>query len=328
MKEDAIRRQPLFDQMLRLSQQDTERFFSTPASFETIVCPACGESDCRPAFAKGTFRYVSCPRCGTLYVNPRPSFDQFRTFYRDGASAKFYAQEFFPPVAEERRKAIFAPRAESITPLCQTGTIKRVGDIGAGFGIFCEELRRRCPQLTIVAIEPEATMAKLCRQKGLPVIEQALEDIPVADTRFDLLTAFELMEHLHRPLTFVEKAAALLNPGGSFLFTTLNIEGFDLQLLWEHSKSISPPHHINFLTPRGARLLLEQAGFREITITTPGQLDIDIIEGMVKRGEFEPDRFTRWLLEHTSAEAKAELQDFLQRHRLSSHMRVVARKGD
>ena len=54
-------------------------------------------------------------------------------------------------------------------------------------------------------------------------------------------------------------------------------DGFDLQMLWEKSSQISPPHHINFLSLNGFRSLFNRAGLKNIQLTTPGQLDVDIL---------------------------------------------------
>ena len=67
--------------------------------------------------------------------------------------------------------------------------------------------------------------------------------------------------------------------------TTLNGLGFDIQQLWEQSKSISPPHHLNFYNTKSISLLLESSGFEIVEIATPGKLDWDIVEGMIKDKE-------------------------------------------
>ncbi len=327
MKEADIRKPELVDQMLRLAKEDVNTFFSDTSTFKEIGCPACSESSYRQCFQKESFQYVLCNGCETLYVNPRPSFEHFVKFYRDGISAKFFAKDFFPPVAESRRQMIFRPRAQALSPLVKQNDIKRVGDIGAGFGIFCEELRHLFPHITIEAIEPEETMADICRRKGFGVIEKTLEEIDEDIAPFDLLTAFELMEHLHTPRIFIEKVNTLLKSGGYFLFTTLNIDGFDLQVLWDTSKSIAPPHHINFINPKAARKLVEDCGLEVVEITTPGKLDVDIVYRRYKEdGTIPHDRFWKLFFDRCSEKTRDIFQELLIKDMLSSHMWVLARK--
>ena len=62
-------------------------------------------------------------------------------------------------------------------------------------------------------------------------------------------TCFELIEHLHNPSKFIRKVGELMNKGDLFMFTTLSSTGVDIQTLWNNSRSVSPPHHINFFNP-------------------------------------------------------------------------------
>jgi SAM-dependent methyltransferase len=168
-------------------------------------------------------------------------------------------------------------------------------------------------------------MAKICRDKGLQVLESTLEEVSSAE-KFDLLTAFELFEHLHDPIPFVEKLRDLLNPGGYLFLTTLNGLGFDIQTLWERAKSVSPPHHINFFNPHSIEILLDRVGFDIVEISTPGQLDWDIIEGGFRYEGIDPGRFFSTVSYHGTGEAKRDLQQWIRTYNFSSHMRVIARK--
>ena len=189
-----------------------------------------------------------CDNCGTLFVNPRPSFELLADFYTQSPSTQFWIKEFFKPVAEARRIKMFRPRAEYVAQKFGNNPEWVVGDIGAGFGLFLEELSKIWPAAKLIAIEPSEEMSEICKLKELEVLPCALENVNGWDEKFDLLTSFELFEHLYDPQTFLQKAWELLRPGGNLLLTTLSGEGFDIQVLWEKSKSVSPPHHLNFWT--------------------------------------------------------------------------------
>jgi hypothetical protein len=124
----------------------------------------------------------------------------------------------------------------------------------------------------------------------------------------------------------IRKAFSLLRPGGYFLATTLSGEGFDIQVLWEKSRSVFPPHHLNFMNPDSLAGLCRRAGFEIEAAETPGVLDWQIVEGCAQRQEAPVGRFWETVARHGSAEAKQELQAWITKHRFSSHMRVVARK--
>jgi len=326
VKESEIRNSSVHDQYLEMVRADALSFFDDPERCEEVNCPACSSDHLVFEFEKFGFRYDSCANCGTLFVNPRPKLQHLEDFYVNSPSSRFWVEEFFKPVAEVRREKIFRPRAEHVATLIDGCTDAVVGDIGAGFGLFLEELSMINPDVKSVAIEPSPEMAEICRNKNLEVLELIIEKIEGHDERFDFLCSFELFEHLHTPRSMIAAAFKLLKPGGSFLLTTLNGRGFDIQLMWEKSKSVFPPHHLNFCNPDSLSTLLEDVGFEVVETETPGVLDWDIVEGNIKRGQFSTDRFWNLVAESATDECKRELQSWITNNKLSSHMRILARK--
>lgn len=325
MKEEEIRKRDVFNKYLALVEQDVKKLFDFQ-SFIEINCPACNSSNLHLEFEKIGFRYVSCKECSTFFVNPRSAFENLKDFYSKSPSASFWVNEFFKPVAEARREKIFKPHAEYISKFFSTDNQQTVGDIGAGFGIFLEELRKIMPDNDYIAIEPSVEMADICSKKAFKVKCMCLEDIKEMENSFDFLTGFELLEHLFDPSFFLKKAYSLLKPNGYLYMTTLNGKGFDILLLWEKSKSIAPPHHLNFFNTKSIRHLLKKVGFEVIEISTPGELDWDIVEGMIKNEGINIDRFWNLLAYESSEGCKMEFQDWISRNNLSSHMRILAKK--
>ena len=198
MKESDIRNQIILDEYIELVEKDTKKLFDLN-KFIQISCPACGCLEVKEEFVKSGFTYVSCPKCGTLYANPRPTEKQLDYFYSKSESNKFWAEKFFMPFAEARRQKIFKPRAHEIIEQFSDISEGKIGDIGAGFGIFLEELSKLWKEAKLVAIEPQEDMIKICKEKGLTVIPKMFEDVMIDEGGFDLLCAFELFEHLNNP---------------------------------------------------------------------------------------------------------------------------------
>ena len=328
MRESDIRRRDTHNTYLELVAADAAVLARQTNVFDEVVCPACAGDDHEPAFTKAGFHYVSCRTCDSLFVNPRPSFAVLMQLYANSPSTKYWVEEFFRPMEQARREKIFRPRASYVARRFPELSTRRIGDIGAGFGIFLEELRNAWPSADLLAIEPSEDMADILRARGLPVLQRMLEDVGSNEAGFDLLTAFELFEHLHDPLAFLQQVRTLLRPGGHLYLTTLNGQGFDIQVLWEHAKAVSPPHHLNFLNPGAMQGLLVRAGFEVVEVSTPGELDWDIIEGGWRAGESNPGRLLRTIAEHGTPKAKAALQRWIRDYGFSSHMRAVARRPD
>ncbi len=327
MKEHEIRPQNLLKNYLQLCAKDAERCF-TDVERRELSCVACGHEQSTFQFEKDGFAYACCDDCSTLYQTPRPAIEVFENFYRNSESSRYWADVFFPSVAEIRREKIFRPRVERLLGLCeQRGLdVQRLIDIGAGYGIFLDEWKNRFPDVEAVAVEPSVSLAKECRAKGFKVKECIAENVTGLENFADLAVCFEVLEHVDDPLEFVKVLKSMVRPGGYVFVSTLCIDGFDLKTLWEKSSQISPPHHINFLSVRGLELLFEHAGLEDVEILTPGVLDVDIVRNAMKTDStiLANNRFLKSLLSRDKY-AKA-FQSFLSDNQLSSHAWVLCRK--
>ncbi len=326
MRENDIRPEALLKRYLELSAQDAIDCFGDEDRVH-IDCVACGATDSVRQFEKNGFEYRLCASCSTLFQSPRPSIEAFEAFYRQSESSRYWAEVFFPAVAEVRREKIFRPRVERLSAICSgVGLeVENLMDVGAGYGIFLDEWRRAFPDVNAIAVEPSASLAAECRAKGFSVVEEIVENVTGLDKSADLVTCFEVLEHVYDPLSFVRTLKNLARPGGYVFVSTLGVDGFDLQFLWERSSQISPPHHINFLSINGFELLFQRAGLEDVRVSTPGKLDVDIVRNAIKAqpGLMAEHRFLGMLL--SDEKRAAAFQQFLEEQKLSSHVWVIGR---
>jgi len=328
MKESEIRPQQLFNRYLELSQADNENFFSDHRHFVEISCPACESNQYEPGLIKFKFSYRLCSDCGSLYLSPRPPLEMYDLYYRESESVKFWGTHFFKETAEPRRRKIFRPRALLIEEWAQRHGIMPgdgglFADIGAGYGIFLEEVKRLKRFDRIRGIESAPNLARICREKGFEIIEKKIEDVKDGEVNAVFATAFEVLEHVFDPQAFLIAAGRILRPGGTLMFTTLTVSGFDIQVLWENSKSVYPPHHINLLSVEGMRRLMERSGLQVIELCTPGELDVDIVRNIHDENpEIKLPRFVASII-NGDDEVRVNFQNFLKANGLSSHIRVT-----
>lgn len=324
MKEHEIRPQAIFDEYLRLTEEDTRTYFQDAVCHE-ICCPACGGAGSQ-AFIKSGFNYVECSGCQTLYVSPRPERAAFERYYTDSPSTRFWATTFYKETETARREKIWKPKAALIREkISQFTAVTDVVDIGGGYGTFAEEISR-ISDYRVTIVEPSRHLAEVCRGKGFPVVEKFLENIAVGELEAQkrCFVSFELFEHLYDPADFLNTLGGLMNKDDLFIFTTLSGTGADIQVLWEHAKAVSPPHHLNFFNPHSVQRLLSSSGFELLEVSTPGKLDVNIIENNLQHVN---NRFWKTFLKLASEKDKQDMQDYLSNHLMSSHMMVVCRKA-
>jgi len=328
MKEESIRPTQLMNINAKLHAEDVKQLLAHKKEFVKIPCPACESHNYQYAFEKDGFTFVTCD-CETLFINPRPTLKMLQEFYANSTSMKHWNDCIFPASENARRIKIFEPRALKVAELVKKFKVptKILIDVGAGFGTFCEEIKKLNIFDKVIAIEPSNSLAKTCSLKGLDVIAKPVEKINFKG-KASVITNFELIEHLYWPKNFLLLCASLLPKGGLFFLTTPNIKGFDLLVLGKLSNNIGVPNHLNYFHPSSIKYLLQSCKFEVLEILTPGKLDAELVRKKTLSGELDISNqpFLKQILFDRWDSVKKQFQSFLSENLLSSHMWVIARK--
>ena len=166
MKEADIRPQPLLDEFFRRLKNDADRLAKRRPQFVDVDCPICGAADKDTAFEKDGFPYAECRGCGSLFVSPRPAPVALAEYASTSEAVEYWSTHFYRQTAEARRAQMFRPRAVLAADLVRRGLVPAQGkfvDVGAGYGLFLEEVRALNAFGEIVGIEPDARLAAVCR---------------------------------------------------------------------------------------------------------------------------------------------------------------------
>ena len=327
MEEESMRPQNLMRECAKLRAEDVRDLLTCRDEFVEIPCPACEANIYRKTFKKDGFTFVTCEQCDTLFINPRPTLEMLMEFYSTSRVTRFWKEKIFPVTEESRRNQIFSPRAKMVIELCKEhkSVPDVLFDIGAGYGTFCEEIKKLAVFDSVLAIEPSHYLAEACRSKGLDVIEQPIEKVKLG--KASVITNFELIEHLFWPKDFLLACRKVLNDNGLFILTTPNIRGFDLFVLGELSDNIRGPAHLNYFTPKSISLLFERCGFKVVKLMTPGKLDAQIVRKKILDGVLDVSKYS--FLKHVLIDRWEDMgvlfQRFLVESNFSSHLWIVAR---
>jgi SAM-dependent methyltransferase len=329
MRESDIRPKPLLDEFFARLKRDADRLAAKHAAFVGVPCVFCADPHSHLAFEKHGFAYRRCASCGSLFVSPRPDNAALIEYTENSEAVAFWSTHFYRETAAARRERMFRPRAAATVDVARThglSGVVRAADVGAGYGLFLQELAATAPDWELTAIEPDPRLAAVCREHGFATDERWVEQIADGELAADLVTAFEVIEHVYDPSAFLSACRRLLKPGGVALVTTLTISGFDLQVLGEQSRSITPPQHLNFPSVSSIPLLAARTGFQVIDVSTPGELDVDIVRNVfAERPDAVRDGFARQIVT-APEETRRAFQAFLREHRMSSHLRCVLRR--
>jgi ubiquinone/menaquinone biosynthesis C-methylase UbiE len=177
------------------------------------------------------FDFFECKQCGLVFVHPLPD----TSFYAEGKLPDF--------PTEEAWVAPFVDCAER-----HAGGRGSMLEVGIGSGGFLAEAHRRGWDVHGVDLS-EATLEHAREKLGLPNIHRGpLSQVAFPDGRFDVVAAFNLLEHVPDPRKTLLEFSRVLRPGGLVVLLCPNISAA-YDLLVQEVLSGHDPLHINWIPP-------------------------------------------------------------------------------
>jgi SAM-dependent methyltransferase len=219
-------------------------------------CPICGAPGAKPLTGYGRAHLVRCRRCGMTFAGRPPTDDELGAHYADYGHAWLDS-----PITRERYRELL----DSFEPYRVTN---RLFDSGCGAGYFLEEARARGWEAHGSEYGDHAL--QICHDKGLEVVQAPLARDTYPPGHFDVITAFEVVEHLREPRAEADVLAHALRVGGLLYCTTPNFNSASRRVLRDRWSVISYPEHLLYFTPRTLRAWLDQAGLRPVRVETAG----------------------------------------------------------
>ena len=156
------------------------------------------------------------------------------------------------------RWSVVARQVEAIAP-------RTVLEIGCGGGAFGARIAGR-PGVDYLGVEPDPTSYEVARgriePRGGAVRNESSSDLP-SGSDFDLVCAFEVLEHLEDDVAALEEWTTHVRPGGHLL---LSVPAFQSRFNpWDTMVG-----HFRRYEPDGLRSLLEAAGYVDVDVTVYG----------------------------------------------------------
>jgi SAM-dependent methyltransferase len=232
-------------------------------------CPVCGAPPGPGLFVKDGFRHVRCPSCELIYVS---------LILREDLMIKYWREELAwvrvltsgPQVDIDQIKYGYGLDLASAHV-----EGRRLLDIGAGPGGFPALALERGWDASAIEINVESVENML--KEGMRVIVKPLElaDLPPASV--DLVTMWEVLEHLADPGLVLAEARRLLAPGGALLILVPNAGSLVTRLLHEKSHTFGGHSHLNHFNVKSLTALLAKHRYElaemETVITELGAIN-------------------------------------------------------
>lgn len=190
----------------------------------------------------GEFSLEQCDNCGLLYLTPRPTRKELRkhypTDYHPFASAVEDETSFFERVV--KRYGVLR-RCRAITRRQQQG---RLLDVGCSTGIFLNELRRH-GQWEVYGVEPIESAAEFAQKRfGLQVFQGTLLDSNYPDEFFDVVTMWDVLEHVAKPSDNLREIHRILKRDGWLIIKVPNPRCWQARLFGSFWVGYDAPRHL------------------------------------------------------------------------------------
>ncbi len=204
---------------------------------------------------------VKCQNCGLVYVNPHREASAILHDYEEVVD-ELYLEE------REGRVLTFRRNLRPLEELMPPERGRRLLDVGCHIGVFLEIAQERGWEAW--GVEPSHWAAREARSRGLRVIEGTLDDVHLADEFFDVITMWDVIEHLTNPLEDLRKSYRLLKKGGLICIHTINIESPLARLMGRHWPWLMEMH-LYYFSPRTLTAMLRKVGFTVVKTITQGR---------------------------------------------------------
>jgi len=205
-------------------------------------CPACGRDEAQAHLEKGGLKLVRCGHCSMIYANPAPAEFASGQYY-ENTGLEYYLS---PAKLESDYAAVrFERELRVFRRYCSHGTVL---DVGCSSGAFLFQLKTHFPgAYEVLGTDVSGPPLDYAESRGIAVLRGNFLEPDFGGKKFDAITFWAVLEHLLEPKRFLERAAAILKPGGFCFALVPNMKSLAARLLGARYRYVYP-QHLNYFT--------------------------------------------------------------------------------
>ncbi|MCB0790162.1 MAG: class I SAM-dependent methyltransferase [Flavobacteriales bacterium] len=222
-------------------------------------CLICGSASIAGLLGyHGSKGLVRCRACGFVFMERIPTEQELNAYY---SSYSYTTEGYLSPITVKRYQELL----DEFEPYRKSG---RLLDVGCGRGYFLIEARKRGWE--VHGTEYSEAAIRLGERNGITMHAGKLGPDSFPEGVFDVVTSFEVMEHINNPLEDLAHIHRALRDGGLYYCTTPNFNSLLRYHLKDRYNIINYPEHLSYYTRSTLGRVLRTAGFRKRKVLTTG----------------------------------------------------------
>lgn len=176
-------------------------------NLEHVSCNLCEEDNYSVIYRKpdtytwiNQFEYpiVVCNKCGLTYVNPRPT---------QISMSNFYPNNYHSNRDTESQKNRYREQIKFLPKLSHENVL----DIGCAQGDFLISLLEEYPNIKVTGLD---YFSEKVNSEKIDFYKELIQNVKFKENKFDLITAWAVIEHVHDPMTYFKEVSKLLSNNG------------------------------------------------------------------------------------------------------------------
>lgn len=219
-------------------------------------CLLCQSPELKPLRGYEHAHLVRCKKCGFVFAGAVPTMEELTAHYDN-----YPRNDYLSPITVKRYHELL----DRCEPYRQHN---RLLDTGCGIGLFLGVAKERGWEVHGTEFTDKAI--ELCAAQGITMHKGALDPGNYPRDFFDVVTSFEVIEHINNPLEDMANIGAILRSGGLLYVTTPNFNSLSRSVLKNKWNVIQYPEHLSYYVPRTMQALLKKSQFETLNIQTTG----------------------------------------------------------
>ena len=232
-----------------------------------VECPICKNIDLSYLNGYQKLYLLKCSQCNFTFDQRVPTTNELSDHYNA------YKYSHLRPITKETVIS-FNKLLDYFEQYRELGNML---DLSCGQGDFLAEAKKR--NWNVYGSEYSEAATHLCRERGIKMHQGDLSTNIFNNIKFDVITSFEVIEHVNNPHTLMSLTNNKLRQKGIAYCTTPNFNSLLRYFEKDKFMMINFPEHLSYYTKASIRYLGRENNFKALTVKTTG---IDIGRLIIK----------------------------------------------